>query len=63
MIAPWLIEKLEANREQARQDRASWDNQLSIEVDDPSRRPPAAAEPTTPGERTGGGIVTVDFAI
>ncbi len=65
MIPSWMIEKLrEAELEQARKDRKSWDNQVSIEVDDSFRRPPPRiAPPVAPGERSEGGVVTIDFTI
>ena len=63
MLEPWMIEKMrEHEAEQARRDRASWERQPRVGVDDAFHRPP----PITPREADGraeGGIVTVDFTV
>lgn len=65
LLPTWIIEKLnEEQAERERQDRASWERQPRVGVDDSYRRPPVTTEPHwTPDHTREGGICEVDFSI
>ena len=64
MLPTWIIEKINRERsEQEERDRASWERQPRVEVDDSFRRPPTTTKPHSPDNTREGGICEVDFSI
>jgi len=64
MLEPWMIERLrEAEVEQARRDRESWERQPRVGADDAFRLPPPLPSSTDTTGTDGRGVVVVDFTV
>lgn len=64
MLPTWIIERINQERvEQEERDRASWERQPRVGVDDSFRRPPVTTESYTPDHTREGGICDIDFSI